>query len=245
VARLNVVRGAMNGLKESKQAVGAATLAQVTNLAPPTVLAQASRLNFSTRLFNLIVTNVPGPQMPLYVLGHELQDLFPVAFLPENHALAIAIMSYNGALDYGLLGDYDALPDIETIAEGLDEALAELLDAARGGGAGGEDARDAAQAGAGGGPRGRGGRRTPSSRSTRGSARGTRGAASAVAAASTGNGGSTVQEGAGATPATNGGPESIIPAASTRPKEGPGADMRAKRTRRSPRKPPGGSEASE
>ena len=73
------------------------------------VLAQASRLNFSTRLFNLLVTNVPGPQLPLYLLGRQLQHLFPIAFLPENHALAIAIMSYNGAIDYGLIGDYDAL----------------------------------------------------------------------------------------------------------------------------------------
>jgi diacylglycerol O-acyltransferase / wax synthase len=132
VARLRFVRHAMDGLKESKQAVGAATLAAVNNLAPPTILAQASRLNFSTRLFNLIVTNIPGPQLPLYVLGRQLEDLFPVAFLPEHHALAVAIMSYNGKLEYGLLGDYDALPDIEVIAEGIDAALAELLAAARG-----------------------------------------------------------------------------------------------------------------
>ncbi len=123
VARLRFVRRAMDGLKESKQAVGAATLAAVNNLAPPTVLAQASRLQFSTRLFNLLVTNIPGPQFPLYVLGRELQDLFPLAFLPRNHALAVAIMSYNGGLDYGLLGDYDALPDIDVIAEGIDAAL--------------------------------------------------------------------------------------------------------------------------
>jgi WS/DGAT/MGAT family acyltransferase len=130
VARLRFVREAMDGLKESKQAVGAATLAAVNNLAPPTVLAQASRLNFSTRLFNLIVTNIPGPQFPLYVLGRKLEDLFPVAFLPEHHGLAIAIMSYDGGLDYGLLGDYDALPDIDVIAEGIDRGLAELLSAA-------------------------------------------------------------------------------------------------------------------
>jgi WS/DGAT/MGAT family acyltransferase len=132
VARLRFVRQAMDGLKESKQAVGAATLAAVNNLAPPTILAQASRLNFSTRLFNLIVTNIPGPQLPLYVLGRELQDLFPVAFLPEHHALAVAIMSYNGKIEYGLLGDYDALPDIDLIAEGIESALGELLAAARG-----------------------------------------------------------------------------------------------------------------
>ena len=67
----------MDGLKESKQAVGAATLTAVNSLAPPTVLAQASRLNFSTRLFNLLVTNIPGPQMPLYVLGRELRGPVP------------------------------------------------------------------------------------------------------------------------------------------------------------------------
>ena len=132
VARLRFVRRAMDGLKESKQAVGAATLAAVNNLAPPTILAQASRLNFSTRLFNLLVTNIPGPQFPLYVLGRQLEDLFPLAFLPKNHALAVAIMSYNGGIDYGLLGDYDALPDIDVIADGIDAALAELLEAAGG-----------------------------------------------------------------------------------------------------------------
>jgi diacylglycerol O-acyltransferase / wax synthase len=132
VARLRFVKQAMDGLKESKQAVGAATLAAVNNLAPPTILAQASRLNFSTRLFNLLVTNIPGPQLPLYVLGRELRDLFPIAFLPDHHALAIAIMSYNGSMDYGLLGDYDALPDIGLIAEGIEASLEDLLRAARG-----------------------------------------------------------------------------------------------------------------
>jgi WS/DGAT/MGAT family acyltransferase len=132
VARLRFVKHAMDGLKESKQAVGAATLAAVNNLAPPTILAQASRLNFSTRLFNLLVTNIPGPQIPLYVLGRRLEDLFPLAFLPKDHALAVAIMSYDGGIDYGLLGDYDALPDIDVIAEGIDASLQELLLAARG-----------------------------------------------------------------------------------------------------------------
>lgn len=130
VARLHHVREAMDGLKESKQAVGAATLAAVESLAPPAVLAQASRLSFSTRLFNLIVTNIPGPQVPLYVLGRELQDLLPLAFLPENHALAVAIMSYNGGLCYGLLGDYEALQDIDAVAAAIDDALDELLAAA-------------------------------------------------------------------------------------------------------------------
>jgi WS/DGAT/MGAT family acyltransferase len=130
VARLRVVRQAMDGLKESKQAVGAEVLAGMQALAPPTILAQASRLNFSTRLFNLLVTNVPGPQFPLYVLGRRLQDLFPVAFLPKRHGLAVAVMSYNGGMDFGLLGDYDAMPDLEDLAARFDESLAELLAAA-------------------------------------------------------------------------------------------------------------------
>ena len=131
IARLRVVKAAMDGLKESKQAVGAEVLTSMQNFAPPTILAQASRLNFSTRLFNLIVTNVPGPQFPLYILGRELQDLFPVAFLPKNHALAIAIMSYNGGIDFGLLGDYDAMGDIDVIGERIEASLDELVKAAK------------------------------------------------------------------------------------------------------------------
>jgi diacylglycerol O-acyltransferase len=125
--RLRFVSQAMAGLKESKQALGAEVISGAQNFAPPTILAQASRLNFSTRLFNLIVTNVPGPQFPLYVLGREMLQAVPVAFLPENHALAIAIMSYNGQLNFGLLGDFDALPDIDTIAENIAAELSTLL----------------------------------------------------------------------------------------------------------------------
>jgi diacylglycerol O-acyltransferase / wax synthase len=132
VARLRVVRQAMDGLKESKQAIGAEVLAGMQALAPPTVLAQASRLNFSTRLFNLLVTNVPGPQLPLYVLGRRLEDLFPIAFLPKRHALAVAVMSYDGGMDFGLLGDYDAMPDIDRLAEMFAASLTELLEAAGG-----------------------------------------------------------------------------------------------------------------
>ena len=131
VARLRVVKQAMDGLKDSKQAVGAEVLAGVQNFAPPTILAQASRLNFSTRLFNLIVTNVPGPQVPLYLLGRELQDVFPVAFLPRDHALAVAIMSYDGGIDFGLLGDYDTMADLDELGTFLDESLGELVAAAK------------------------------------------------------------------------------------------------------------------
>src|SRR2546429_695723 len=131
VRRLQIVREAMGELKQSKQALGAEVISRFNDFAPPTLLAQASRINFSTRLFNLIVTNVPGPQIPLYVLGRELEGLFPVAFLPQNHALAIAIMSYNGRINFGLLADYDAMQDVDEICEGIEAALAELLQAAK------------------------------------------------------------------------------------------------------------------
>jgi diacylglycerol O-acyltransferase / wax synthase len=182
VSRLRFVRRAMDGLKESKQAVGAATLTAVNELWPPTILAEASRLNFSTRLFNLLVTNIPGPQVPLYLLGRQLEDLFPLAFLPKNHALAVAIMSYNGGLDYGLLGDYDALADIDVIADGIDASLGELLEAV---------ARHHAHPPA-----------TPAAPSNRNDE------------------------------ARNGGPTRILPSAGTRPRQGPAADMRAKRAKR-------------
>ena len=130
VKRLEIVREEMAAVKSSGQALGAEAISRLNDFAPPTLLAQASRINFSTRLFNLIVTNVPGPQFPLYVLGRELQHIFPVAFLPENHALAIAIMSYNGRIGFGLLADYDAMEDVTEVAKGIEAEIAALLLAA-------------------------------------------------------------------------------------------------------------------
>jgi hypothetical protein len=120
----------MKGLKQSKQALGAEVISRFNDFAPPTLLAQAARINFSTRLFNLTVTNVPGPQVPLYVLGRELEDIFPIGFLPPNQALFVAIMSYNGGINFGLLADYDSMDDVDVIASGIETAIAELVDAA-------------------------------------------------------------------------------------------------------------------
>jgi len=131
VERLRIVTEAMKGLKESKQAVGAETLTRLQGFAPPTILAQASRLNFSTRAYNLLVTNVPGPQFPLYLLGREMEEFAPVPFLAIDRALAIAIMSYNGNVDIGLMGDYDAMSDIEEFGSDLELSVAELVEAAR------------------------------------------------------------------------------------------------------------------
>jgi WS/DGAT/MGAT family acyltransferase len=131
VKRLEICRRGMEGVKESKQALGAEVISRFNDFAPPTLLAQAARVNFSTRLFNLVVTNVPGPQIPLYVLGRELEDIFPVGFLPPEQALFVAIMSYNGGINFGLLADYDALDDVAEIAAGIEASIAELVEAAQ------------------------------------------------------------------------------------------------------------------
>jgi hypothetical protein len=120
----------MRGLKESGQAVGAEMITSLADFAPPTILAQAARLQTVQRFFNLTVTNVPGPQFPLYLLGRPLCRLYPLVPLAENTALGIAIMSYNGRIDFGLLGDYDALADLDDLAAGLEVAIAELAEVA-------------------------------------------------------------------------------------------------------------------
>jgi diacylglycerol O-acyltransferase len=126
VERLQMVAEAMRGIKESGQAVGAEALTALTGFAPPTIMAQAARLQARQRLFNLVVTNVPGPQLPLYLLGHQLSAVYPMVPLAENTALGIAIMSYHGQLNFGLVSDYDALEDLETLAEELQSAIEEL-----------------------------------------------------------------------------------------------------------------------
>jgi diacylglycerol O-acyltransferase / wax synthase len=128
---LGIVSDAMKGLKESKQAVGAEALTRLQDFAPPTILAQASRLNFSQRAYNLLVTNVPGPQFPLYLIGREMQELMPVPFLAPERALAVAIMSYNGNVTIGLMGDYDAMADLDEFGEDVEQSVAELLELAR------------------------------------------------------------------------------------------------------------------
>ena len=125
--RLARVRQAMEDLKSSKQAEGAKVLTSLENALPPAVLARASRLGFSSRLYNLLVTNVPGPQFPIYLLGRRLEELVPLAFLAPEHRLAIGIMSYDGQVTYGLIADADAVPDLARLAQHLRDCLAELV----------------------------------------------------------------------------------------------------------------------
>ena len=130
VARLDIVREQLKDLKRGGQAVGAQVLTELSGFAPPTIMGQASRLMSRQRFFNLVVTNVPGPQFPLYLMGEEMIETFPMVPLAKNQALGIALLSYNGHINFGLVGDFDLLWDLDELAEDVHDALAELAVAA-------------------------------------------------------------------------------------------------------------------
>jgi WS/DGAT/MGAT family acyltransferase len=125
VARLAAVRRAMKGLKEGRQAVGALALTHLREFAPPTLAAQAARLAVSSRWFNVVVTNVPGPQHPLYLLGHRMVECHPVVPLAANQSVGVALLSYDGRIGVGLLADA-AARDLPVLARAIPEALREL-----------------------------------------------------------------------------------------------------------------------
>ena len=141
VERLRIVSETMGDLKGSGQAVGAEILTRLTDFAPTTIASQAARLQPAQRFFNLVVTNVPGPQFPLYVLGRRMASIFPLVPLARRQALCVGIMSYDGAIDFGLVGDYDGMADLDSFGLDLEGAIAEIVDAA---GAG--DGSDSAKA---------------------------------------------------------------------------------------------------
>ncbi len=126
IERLRAVTARMGDLKSSKQAVGASLLTEAADFAPPTIAAQAARLQSRQRFFNLVVTNIPGPQFPLYLLGRELQDVFPMVPLAKNQGVCFALMSYNGRVNFGLTADFDAMPDLDALADDLEASIAEL-----------------------------------------------------------------------------------------------------------------------
>ena len=130
VARLDIVSEQLKGLKSGGQAVGAQVLTDLSGFAPPTIMDQASRLIARQRFFNVVVTNVPGPQFPLYLLGRRMIDPFPMVPLVRNQALGIALLSYDGRINFGLVGDFDLLWDIDDLAEDLQLSLDELAAAA-------------------------------------------------------------------------------------------------------------------
>src|SRR5215208_6447197 len=126
VARLDIVREELKGLKSGGQAVGAQVLTELSGFAPSTVMGQASRVMARQRFFNVVVTNVPGPQIPLYLSGRRMIDPFPMVPLAKNQGLGIALLSYAGRINFGLVGDYDLMWDLDDFTEDVRESLAEL-----------------------------------------------------------------------------------------------------------------------
>ncbi|MCW2668621.1 MAG: diacylglycerol O-acyltransferase [Frankiales bacterium] len=133
VMRLHQVSFAMRGHKESGSAVGAEALVQLTGFAPPTIHALGARTAsvMTRRLFNLVVTNVPGPQFPLYAAGARMLAMYPVVPLAKNQAVSVGLTSYDGGVFYGLNADRDAMPDVDVLAACIEESLAELVGSTR------------------------------------------------------------------------------------------------------------------
>jgi WS/DGAT/MGAT family acyltransferase len=130
VARYRHIAGTTDQLKRSTMATGAQTLVEIAGLAPPVVHAFLARSLFGTRLFNLTVTNIPGPQQTLYALGGALKAVYPLVPLAAEHAVGIAITSYDGQLCFGINADADSFADVDVLAAGIVDTLAELQRAA-------------------------------------------------------------------------------------------------------------------
>lgn len=131
--RLESLRAQMADLKQSKEAVAGEVLTSLTGFAPPLLLALAERLG--TRVpqhnVNTVTTNVPGPQYPLYAGGRRMLESFPYVPLGGHVRVGIAIFSYDGAITFGVTGDFDTAPDLDVLCKGIERALAELVDLAR------------------------------------------------------------------------------------------------------------------
>ena len=130
VRRLHRITEATKGLKDSMMAVGADAIMNLGTWAPPTLHALAARLVSRGRWFNLVVSNVPGPQVPMYIAGAKLLANYPVMPLAENVALSVAVTSLAGTMGFGFTGDWDGTPDIDFMAASLEEALDDLSKAA-------------------------------------------------------------------------------------------------------------------
>ncbi len=131
MVRLSQVSYAMKAHKESGQSVGAEALMALSGFAPPTLHALGARAanSFTRRLFNVVVTNVPGPQFPLYASGARMLEMFPVIPLAAGQAVSIGLTSYNGGVYFGLNADRDAMHDVDVLGSLIEESLAELVGA--------------------------------------------------------------------------------------------------------------------
>jgi diacylglycerol O-acyltransferase len=118
-------------IKESEQARAASLIIQATGWTPPTINRILADVLARPLTWNLVVSNVPGPQLPFYLLGRRMLAVYPaVPLSPQHHALSIGVMSYDGRVFFGITGDRDLFGDIDEAADDLEAALAEQLSAA-------------------------------------------------------------------------------------------------------------------
>jgi WS/DGAT/MGAT family acyltransferase len=129
VDRLRAVSEQMEGLKESNQALAAEALTSISGFAPPVLLALGTRLasRAAQRNVNTVTTNVPGPQLPLYLAGRRMLKAYPYVPLAGQVRIGVAIFSYDGQVNFGITGDYDSAPDIDVLARGIEAGMEELL----------------------------------------------------------------------------------------------------------------------
>ncbi len=129
--RVRQISQAMDAVKGSAQVRAGALIVGATGIVPPIVSSLAVRAMSAPRMFNLVVSNVPGPQQTFYLAGVPMLEVFPAVPLnPRNQALSIGIVSYDGGVRFGLLADRDALPDLQVAADGLQAAVWALVAAA-------------------------------------------------------------------------------------------------------------------
>jgi WS/DGAT/MGAT family acyltransferase len=128
--RLELVCELTGRLKESGQARGVRRLEEIGDSTFPSMLAAFARLATRARPYNIVVTNLPGPQFPVYLLGTPMRAVYPLVPLSRNQALGIAIFSYNGRLFWGFNSDWDAVPDLHDLVNGIQRELDILTSAA-------------------------------------------------------------------------------------------------------------------
>jgi diacylglycerol O-acyltransferase / wax synthase len=126
VARLYRIMGEMSQAKESRQAMAAESLVRLAGYAPPNLHAMAARVASADQRYNVALSNAPGPQAPRYLAGCRLEESFPFIPLSGTAALSVAVSSYAGRMFVGILGDREAMPDLDLLTEFIPEALADL-----------------------------------------------------------------------------------------------------------------------
>jgi len=129
--RVDAIAAQTRDLKDRHQAAGAEMIMSMTDYVAPTLISLAARVVHRQPFINMVVTNVPGPQFPLYMMGARLLEAFPIVPLTRNLTVVVGILSYDGTMHFGLWADRDSFGDLEVFAAGIDDTFSEMVKAAR------------------------------------------------------------------------------------------------------------------